>query len=214
MRAMTEAQEVARKERKSRPVYPSDKAPRFATHVNWNRNHEAELLYCAAFKQMPHGFAKRVVVRFMDLLIPDDCRDPHAAAMLMVEFLRAPDDQARAALLGGAPEAWGEDKPRMTIDDVRAQKRMPRRSLGRGMGSDPDMQAIKGMLRRMQVLLESGERPSQPEPEIEPEPEPQWEEEEVALGRAYPEPAETPPPQMMARKPAQTSMMGLMGGRR
>lgn len=195
---LTEAQEVARREGK-RKVYPSDREPRFATHINWNKASDLELFYCAAMRKMPHGYAKRVLIKALDLLLPAECREPEEAARIMLEFIRAPTHAARAALGGADTAAWRDDAPRMTIEGTLAQQRL-RRSEVTGL---PRTAPPAGM--EWALVQRRSEAPSPP-----PEP-PQW---EAAYDdpRGYPEPPDVVPPQAAPRGQYQRSLHGLMGG--
>lgn len=217
---LTEAQRVAKRERQPRKQYPSDRNPRLGTHINWNHKNDRDLFYCAAFKRMRHGEGKQVLIRFMDMLIPPDCRDIDEAERLMLCFLRARDNDARATLLGIGETEY---QPRMTVEEAQAQKRRKGRPAIRRPPAKPAASpaAIEELLRLVQQLVQA-QRPvvekhveEHVEEHIEEE-EPEWESIEAQPApREYPQPAETPPPELVAPRPyRQTSMPGLMGGPR
>lgn len=118
---LSEAQEVAQKERRPKKRFPSDSRPRFSLHVNWNPSEESEMLYYQAFRLMPHGLSKRVVIKFLDILV-GDCTTADEVANIFYAWTRARDAAARMVMTGGAPPDWRKEPvARSTVEQVAEQ---------------------------------------------------------------------------------------------
>lgn len=99
---------------------------RYSLHVAWNPGHDRELLYCQAFRLLPHGFSKRVVVRMLDAIVGSNVTDPEKISRTLFQFLKAPDELARSAIVGAAPLSWQDPEPVTTEQAVSSTRPMQR----------------------------------------------------------------------------------------
>lgn len=191
----TEAQQVAEYEARNAG---DKKKPRLSLHVNWDDEDEAEMLYCKAFRAMPRGMCRKVVLKFLDVLV-GECRTHEQVVQIFNAWVRSKDAQARSALTGSAPADWQQaPTPRSTPQEAAEQRPMQQAEFYQRMRDAPAPPGMRwGLVANESALMMPRQAPA-------------WEGETVPTKpvRQHPEPSPTPPPR---RVPEQTawSMDGL-----